>query len=59
MKMWLIRYEQASKEYVKACQGPKLTRRHNMNFWKKRLQWLDKELAKNGELYLEKTKEAS
>ena len=58
MKLWLVRYDEAAEEYAKACSAPKLVRRHNMNYWKKTLAWLDSELAKAGECYIEKTEEA-
>lgn len=45
MKRWLVLYDQAAEEYAKACSAPKLIRRHNMNYWKKMLVWLDSKLA--------------
>jgi len=45
----MIRYDQAAKEYAEACGAPKQIRRHNMNYWKKMLVWLDGKLAEEGE----------
>ena len=46
MSRWMILYNQAAREYAEACMQKNLA---NKRGWKKRLDWLDRELAKEGE----------
>ena len=46
MSRWTILYDQAAKEFAEACRQKS---RANKRGWKRRLSWLDGELAKEGE----------
>lgn len=44
---WTVLYDQAAKDYVKACKVHTKIGRYNRSYWKKRLEWLDRKLAED------------